>query len=267
MINAFCQSRGWLFDDLKRHLGAVDGVTVSDEPIRRARAWICIRSSEINRIIRPAHTVLQVHDVKPPPSEAQRLDLGHVTFTHPVQQWIWRNVKVPGTVVPIGARDEIAQWGLPERPTIGFFCREVAGAKGSDLFAEVVRLVRQQIDCDVLMIGDRLGHIASLGTYETRAAGPDDYRRIDVLFCASRSPAVPLSVYEASAAGCSVVTTDRWFPGPCRWPNVKTGNTPAELAQALIAVLRLRGRHPPVRPFLLSHWVAEQVRIAREIAR
>lgn len=266
MINAFCQSRGWLFDDLKRHLGAVDGVTVSDEPIRRARAWICIRANEVERAPDPARTVLQIHDVKPPTAWARNAYLGHITYTHPVQRWIWRDHSSPGTVVPIGARDEIAQSGLPPRPTIGFFCREVAGAKGSDLFAEVVGLVRQQLDCDVLMIGDRLKHIASLGAYEVRAAGPEDYRRIDVLFCASRSPAVPLSVYEACAAGCSVVTTDRWFPGPCRWPNVRTGNNPDELAQALVAALRIRGRHPPLRPFLLSAWVAAQVRIANEIS-
>lgn len=185
-----------------------------------------------------------------------------------MQEWLWKRSGFNGhsVTIPIGARKNIQpSLNIPERPTVGFFCGENKFRwKGSDVFKKVITSARQQLDFDVLMIGRGLEHIADLGSYELRAAGPEDYSRIDVLFTASISPGVPLSVYEACACGKTVVTTPRWFP-PGRWPMVKTGQTHRQLTHHLVTSLKNRERYlsngakNSSSPYILEAWIEKNI--------
>lgn len=255
LINAYCESRGWLFDDLRRELAAA-GAAPSEEPLAHADAWICLRSHEGRFSPDPARTVLQVHDMETPPAPA----FGVKALVHPAQL----ADHPAGVVVPIGARPcEVPP--LPRHPTVGFFCREVNGRKGSDLFAEAVRIARERERFEVCLIGERLEHIADLGVYEHRGAVPADFGRIDALVVASQSPMVPLSAYEACASGVRVISTPRqWIGGS--WPMVFTAATAVEMADQIIHAVRNRQRFAPHAPFNRRAWALAQIKLAKGIA-
>ncbi|WP_145973665.1 hypothetical protein [Phytobacter massiliensis] len=265
-VNAFCLDKGWLFNDLKLQFQQL-GCKISTSPERKNDAWICIRSSEMKFSPDITKTVVQVHNMEPHDIHLFNACLG-VVFTHPMQEWLWRRSGFNGqsVIIPIGARKIIQPFQtIPERPTVGFFCGENRLRwKGSDVFKKVVLAAKKEIDFDVIMIGRGLEHIAELGIYEQRAAGPEDYERIDVLFTASISPGVPLSVYEACACGKAVVTTPRWFP-PGRWSTVKTGQSHRQLANYMIAALRKRERYLTdatklaSSPYILEEWIEKNV--------
>lgn len=264
--NVFCLDKGWLFNDLKEQFHQLD-CEISTSPQMGAKAWICIRSSEMKLSPDITRTIVQVHNMEPHDIHLFNACLG-VVFTHPMQEWLWKRSGFNGhsVTIPIGAR-KIIQPNLmiPERPIVGFFCGENKFRwKGSDVFKKVVIAAKRQLDFDVLMIGRGLEHIADLGCYELKAAGPEDYERIDVLFTASISPGVPLSVYEACACGKTVVTTPRWFPTG-RWPTVKIGQTHRQLANHLIIALKNRerylsaGKKNASSPYILEEWIKKNI--------
>lgn len=266
-INAFCKDFGWLFEDLKHALG-VAGAHISAEPDRRADAWVCIRSHEWRRIPDLRRAVVQIHDVRLRPKPVKLNAAGCVQFTHPFQAAQWQAAGFKGRfeVTPIGSRACIAPMhSKPVRPTIGFFCRESKTlCKGSPLFREAVLLARRSADFDVLLVGSRLKHIAELGRYEKRAAGSADYARIDALVCTSQSPCVPLSVYEACAAGLPVISTPRQFPGN-PWPMVLWADSAEGLADCIVQAVASRPRHPRHMPYTLESWADTTLRIARHL--
>ena len=267
IINAYCQSRGWLFDDLKAGFKAL-GAVVSDEPVKTADAWICIRTREAVDSPDPLRTVVQVHDLDQREA-VERKEWGVVSFVHPAQErdWYARGYAFGSVVCPIGARASIQPSALPHRPTIGWFGREVAGAKRSDLFARAVDLARKQVTFDVLMIGERLRHIARLGKLEERAAGVDDYARIDALCVTSQSPMVPLSMYEAAAAGKAVISTPRELPGGLdTWSGLTIADTAQAMAAQIVAAVRQRRTHEPCVPYTREAWAQNQMNLAAEIA-
>lgn len=267
MINVYCENRGWLFEDLKRCMARF-GAIASERPLLHADAWICLRRRELSRVPAPERAVLQVHDTEDIGDVAAMSRVGAVSFVHdwPARQWIAAGFSGRSLIAPVGAREAVRPSALPHRPTVGYFCREVGNnTKRSPMFAQAVALARERVTVDVLMIGERLEHIAELGTYERRAAAPEDYARIDVLVATSASPMVPLSVYEACAAGKAVVTTPREMPlGD--WPMVRVGADAESLADHIVACVLNRQCWPPVRPWTREQWACDQVRLAQAVA-
>lgn len=254
LINAYCESRGWLFDDLRSELAAT-GAVPSEEPLAHADAWICLRSREGRFSPDPARTVLQVHDMETPPAE-----FGAVALVHPAQLADHPD----GRVLPIGARDCPAV-PLPRHPAVGFFCREVNGRKGSDLFGQAVELARESVRFEVHLIGERLDHIAELGVYQQRPAVPRDFGLVDALVVCSQSPMVPLSAYEACAAGVRVISTPRQWIGP-GWDMVATAASAEALAAEIIHAVTCRQRFAPHAPFTRKAWARAQVELAKGLA-
>lgn len=267
MINVYAENLGWLFEDLKAHFRKL-GAVVSEEPILGADAWICIRTSEFRKSPDLSRTIVQVHDIYDyDVDELARASL--VLFTHPFQLHLWKQKGFVGRhrILPIGARSSVLfAEEPPTRPTLGFFCGETPRMeKQSHIFRQVVKSAKETLDFDVLMIGRNLGHVAGLGALEDRAASVDDYRRIDALFTASVSPAVPLSVYEACSIGLPVISTPRWFP--CAdWPSVRMATTVAELRALTVSALNDRldlfeqRRNMARAPYRLESWLSEQIR-------
>jgi len=238
-VNAYCESYGWLFDDLKREF-AEQGASISDAPQDDADAYLCIRASEFSRSPDPARTVVQIHDMH----RYRVAGAGCVSLVHPAQVENFAGVSARVTVLPIGSR-EVVVGELPSVPVIGFFCREVGGRKGSHLFGQAVEMARNDVDFDVLLIGWNLDAIAPLGRYERGAAGPLDYRRITALVTCSVSPMVPLSAYEACAAGRPVITTPRTWPEGGEWEMVRTAENPEGLAECIRETVKKPKRFRP----------------------
>lgn len=199
-----------------------------------------------------------------------------VVFTHPMQSWLWRRDGFKGrsTIRPIGSRrDVIVRSNQPDKPTVGFFCGEnLQRWKGSDLFERVIHRLRTLCEFDVLMIGRNLDHISYLGNMEDRAAGINDYQRIDSLFCASISPGIPLSVYEALAAAVPVVSTRRWFVG--RTPRlVRFGSTESQLVKQLYLTIKHRRQIYEMRssyvymPYVFENWIEHNLIILQKWCR
>jgi len=266
-VNAYCKNLGWLFEDLKRTLAGA-GAFVTNEPDESADAWVCIRSREWKSSPDLRRTTVQIHDIHLKPKPNCLNSAGCVQFTHPFQLSLWQANGFKGnhTITPIGSRDCIKPSTCkPERPTIGFFCREnKAMSKGSLLFRDAVLLAKKLSDFDVLLIGDRLSHIAEIGKYQKRAANPDDYSRIDALVSTSTSPCVPLSVYEACAAGISVISTPRQFPGHS-WPMVMWATNAEEIANCIVQIVSARPKHNSVKPYVLETWAETTLQIARKL--
>lgn len=261
-INVFCRNRGWLFEDLKA-LIASKGAVASDLPLPDADAWICIRDTEAVTVPDPKRTLVQCHHVNAFP----RVGYGIISFCHPFQQEKFKREhgEHPNFMLPIGAR-AVPRNSFAGKPTLGYFCREVGKdrVKGSDLFATAVKMAREQKDFDLLMIGENLEHIANLGKYERRAAVPSDYGRISAFCTTSTSPAVPLSCYEALAAGVPVASTVRQFPH--LFGGVYFGTDEQGLAGAILAALNCEIREPQF-PFSRDAWAQRQVDEARKLCK
>jgi hypothetical protein len=271
-INCFCGNKEWLFKDLKNYFNEKD-IVISEKPITEIDAYICIRTNEIYNLEIINKSVVQVHGMYDYDVEFFNQALG-IVFTHPMQYWLWKNRGFTGKfkIIPIGARKEITPFNnIPLRPTIGFFCGETRRfEKQSYFFKEVVSKLKKYLDFDVLMIGRNLSHISNLGIYEDRAATIKDYSRIDVLFTSSISPGIPISVYEACAAGKPVVTTPRWFP-KADWPNIKIGINEDELINHLLEILTNRLDYHNHRitnrftPYTIDNWVEENLKFLKKV--
>lgn len=254
MINVFCKSNGWLFDDLKAEIASF-GATPSEQPLPNADAWICVRSSESDLVPDKSMAVVQIHDVK------NKIPDGFASYSyvHPFQL---RQSGVNGSVNPIGSRD-IPYDDLPDKPTIGFFCKEYGKVKRSELFAEAVMMAKQECKFNVLMIGGNLSHIKHIGAYENRAANVNDYSRIDALVTCSVSPMIPLSAYEALAAGRSVISTPReWLFNS---PAIQEGESAEDIAEIIVDVVTDRKLHAPFMPYSREDWARLQFEKALEL--
>lgn len=259
-INVYCKSYGWLFDDLKRRF-ADFGALPSELPVPDADAWICIRTQELRNSPKPEHTVVQVHDMR-----QYRIGVaGCVSLVHPAQMNNLNEYSGRRKVDPIGSRDIVAG-ELPPAPVIGFFCRESGTEKGSPLFSEAVAIAREELDFEVLMIGWNLDHIEGLGRYERKAAGPLDYQRITALVTCSVSPMIPLSAYEACAAGRLVITTPRIWPEGSEWAMVRTAESAEGLAALICEAVRTPRKFRPEMPFSRDRWIQNQIEEAVKLA-
>ena len=271
-INCFCKNNGWLFEDLKNYFSKQD-VFTSEYADLNADAYISVRTTEITDIEILKKSIVQVHGMYNYDIEFLNKALG-IVFTHPMQYWLWQNHGFTGKykILPIGSRKEIKTFdSIPETPTIGFFCGETKKfEKRSNLFKEVVLELKKYLNFDVLMIGRNLNHISDIGTYENRSANIDDYSKIDVLFTASISPGIPISVYEACGAGKPVVSTPRWFP-MANWPNTKIGVSKDELVKSLLEILTNREKYHNERdlnkflPYTIDNWVTENLKFLNEV--
>jgi hypothetical protein len=259
-INVYCKSYGWLFDDLKRWF-ADFGALPSEEPIPDADAWICIRTQELRSSPKPERTVVQIHDMR----SYQIGVAGCVSLVHPAQIDKLSGYGGRLKIDPIGSRD-IVVGELPPVPVIGFFCRESGTIKGSHLFSEAVTIAREEVDFEVLMIGRNLDHIEGLGRYERRAAGPLDYQRITALVTCSISPMIPLSAYEACAAGRIVITTPRIWPEGSEWAMVRTAESVEGLAARICEAVKTPKRFRPEIPFSREQWIRNQIEEAVKLA-
>ncbi|MDO9452303.1 MAG: glycosyltransferase family 4 protein [Stagnimonas sp.] len=275
-LNSYCKDKGWLFSDMQSCFAA-RGVCTTEVPILNADFWLCVRSSELQLSPNIRRTVVQVHSMEPHDVSLFNAAKG-VIFTHPMQLLLWQKAGFKGhyTIRPIGARKGIISCNeIPAAMTLGFFCGENRKKwKGSNKFMKVVEVVRQSKPLECLMIGRGLSHVAHLGVYEQRAAGVNDYARIDALFCASISPGVPLSVYEACAAGVPVITTPRWFP-PGRWRGVHLCENQSGMVRILKKIITDRieiGKSRTDRacaPFVFEDWIDFSIKyslINRKIA-
>lgn len=259
-VNVYCSDKGWLFEDLKREI-AKCGAIPSTVPLKKADAWICIRTKEAHLSPDPARTVLQVHDCKSQPLEG----FGHISFVHPAAKDSWPDLTGHFDVIPIGSRD-IPYAELPSFPTLGFFCREDRGQKRSEMFREAVLKAKPHTPFRVLMIGERLGHIQDIGIWLNRAATPADYPDIDALVTCSKSPMIPLSMYEAIAAGRTVITTPRIWPAR-ETRAIKTADTVEDLSKIIVETMKWRVQHAPYKPFSRTDWAKHQYETACSVAR
>jgi glycosyltransferase involved in cell wall biosynthesis len=260
LINVYCENKGWLFEDLKQ-LIAAQGAVASDMPLPDADAYICIRTRNAELSPKPEKTVVQIHDMDCFLGDKY----GAISFVHEEQAKLWRKKGFRGRyfTLPIGSRD-IPYAPRPQRPTLGYFCREVGDKKRSEFFAQVVKAAKKRMDFDVLMIGENLDSIKNIGKYIERAAVPADYARITAFMTTSVSPMVPLSAYEALAAGRPVVTTPRIWPSSHSWHGVYCGITEEELAEQVVRALKVN-LCQPFAPFNRTAWAKEQVRIAKTL--
>jgi hypothetical protein len=256
-INVYCRNLGWLFEDLKK-LIASHGAIASDSPIQNADAYICIRDSEAHLSPNPSKTLVQLHHINP----VYLSGYGTISCVHPFQeaQYKKRDRDTPIFTQPIGSRD-VPLSQLPERKVLGGFFREVnsrgkKNLKGSLLFKEAVDLARKRMDFDVLLIGGSLKHIADIGKYEERAAEPKDYERITALMTTSTSNGIPLSAYEALAAGRSVISTPRDWT--YNFVNLYTGSTPKELSNCIVNALK-NNMIVEQKPFSREEWAKRQI--------
>lgn len=258
-VNVYCKNLGWLFEDLKREIASY-GAIPSEAPLANADAWICIRDTEANLAPDKSRTVVTVHHIQP----LKHRDYGMMSFVHPFPERQWRQKNPHGRafMMPIGSRD-IPVKPFPRIPTLGFFCREHGvGLKRSRLFADAVTIAKKEMDFNVLMIGEKLEHISYLGVYKRRAAVPGDYSAITAFCTTSISPMVPLSCYEALAAGRPVVSTTREFPFDV--DNVFMADTAAGLASGFIELLS-NPKLIPQAPFSRSDWCHRMVKEARNL--
>ena len=255
-INVFCKDNGWLFDDLKREIASF-GAIASKKPLKNADAWICVRESEAHLVPDKRRCLLQVHDVKgKTPS-----DFGQYSFVHNYQK---RLLGYNGLVLPIGSR-EIPSSPLPKKPTIGFFCKEYGNLKRSDMFADAVMIASYKYDFEVLIIGDNLSHIEKIGKYEIRGANPADYSRITALVTCSVSPIIPLSAYEALAAGRAVISTPREWPFDSDM--IFTGKNENEIADLIGLVVSKNKIYNSFRPFSRQYWAKRQYQEALKLCK
>lgn len=259
-INVYCKNRGWLFEDLKREI-AQFGAIPSDEPLKDADAWICIRDTEAYLSPDKKRTLVTVHHTE----QIRHCGYGMLSFVHPhpAKQWREWNKDDKFFTLPIGSR-EIPHSPLPDKPVLGYFCREHGkGLKRSKMFAEAVESARTKVVFDVLMIGEKLEHIAHIGRYERRAAVPEDYGRISAFCTTSVSPMVPLSAYEALAAGRPVITTKRYFPHPMI-KNIHVGDTVEELSDKIVSVIK-NPKLQAQKVFKRSDWCKTMVLEAKKL--
>lgn len=256
MINVFCRDNGWLFDDLKREI-ASHGAVASEKPLPDADAWICLRYDEAYKVKYKKRCLLQVHDIKGKAPSG----FGLYSFVHDYQR---RQYDYDGFVLPIGSRD-IPYDELPKTPTIGFFCKEYGQLKRSDMFYEAVTMAKHEIDFDVLMVGENLSHIMDCGKYIERAADINDYKRIDALVTCSVSPMIPISAYEALAAGRTVISTPRKWPFESSM--IKEGETVDDLAELIYNCVADRRLHKPYMPYSRSGWARRQYEEALKLCK
>jgi hypothetical protein len=271
-INCFCENKGWLFEDLKNYFIKHE-ISVSEKPKLDSDAYICIRTNEVHKLDIINKSIVQVHGMYDYDIDFFQNALG-IMFTHPMQYWLWKNKGFNGNfkIIPIGCRKEIKPFNtIPTNPTVGFFCGETSKfEKQSFLFKEIILECKKVINFNVLLIGRNLHHISDIGIYEERAATINDYSKIDLLVTTSISPGIPISVYEACAAGKPVVTTPRWFPIH-HWPNVKIGNSKDELVFYIIDILNNRHEFHNQRnlnsfsPYTIDNWVTENINFIREL--
>lgn len=255
-INVFSRDNGWLFDDLKREI-SLCGAIPSEKPIDNADAWICIRSSEYELVPDKKRCLIQIHDVK----NNVPSGFGQYSYVHEYQQ---RISEQKGFVLPIGSR-EIQYEDLPKIPTIGFFCKEYGNLKRSNMFFEAVMLAKTECKFKVLMIGDALDKIKRCGTYIRRGALPSDYGRIDALVSCSVSPMVPLSCYEALAAGRQVISTPREWPFKTNM--IKEGENAEDIAEIIYDVVNDRRLYKPLMPYSREDWALRQYQEAIKLCR
>lgn len=254
-INVYCKDKGWLFEDLKNTI-ALKGATPSEKPLSGFDKYICIRTKEANLSPNPKKTVVQVHDM----ATYDLRDYGKISLVHESQA---QNVKGSMEITPIGSR-MLRRSCLPEKPTIGFFCREVGdNKKGSDIFEKAVLKAKKKIEFDVLMIGQRLEHISHLGKYENRPANIDDYDRITALFVASKTPMIPLSAYETLASGKAVISTPRLWPDT--YSAVKEGRTLNDLSENIINVVENPKLYHTEMRFWRDSWAKRQIELAKAL--
>lgn len=222
LINAYCQDRGWLFRDLLG-LYAAAGAAVSQDPLPRADAWICVRTDEWSRCPDPSRLVLEVHDLWP---HRWPDAVGALALCHPDQ-------RPPSTarfslMRPLGALR--AMKPLPRRRdattrlTAGWVGRP-AQLRGGDVksptpLIEALRQMAAREPCRLILAG------TGLATYATAAARvpglevghcdrsthpidqyPEIYAAMDVLCITSTTDAGPLPLFEALACGTPVLST------------------------------------------------------------
>lgn len=290
-INAYCEDRGWLFEDLKRYLADAGAIT-SEQPLQKADAWICLRTREWQKSPNVARTLVQVHGFDRLDSPVKAQLVGAATaYTHELQQWAFEGStrRKDSRVVPIGARSYCHAYAPPETPTLAFMARETpAMHKGSLGFAELVRRLNEETDTvfRAVAYGPNLQHLAAHGIdVIPRAARPEDFADVTVLYVGTRSPAVPLSMYEALACGVLVVSNrphllPRGFDfDSVFWANAREAISDEGLPvdDGLVDVVTLylsrkerdgcAERREPQMPYTVEAWAAEQVRIAESLAR
>lgn len=231
IVNPYCRNYGWLFEDLKASLAAVEleGVTVttSETPLPEADAWICIRANEFAGLDRTKdmhkRTVVQLHDYRPcsPP-----IHFGAVQMVNERQR-----KTAPAAnryeVIPLGPRAGFrVRESMPERPTVGWVGRDVVyqgrHIKRPELFVEVIKKLREAgVDVQARIHGGGLSmsfyveQIADMGAgcHHINGRRTVDslqrfYESIDVLISTTEPEPGPLSIFEALACGVPVVSTE-----------------------------------------------------------
>jgi glycosyltransferase involved in cell wall biosynthesis len=269
-INSYLIKEGQLFLDFQNWF-SLFGVTISTEPILDADYWICLRPIEAEKSPDITRTIIQVHDCYDHDVEICS-KAKCVIFTHPIQYYLWIKRGFTGNfkIIPIGSRKNVSPIDiLPEKPTLGFFTRETKLLeKRTPLFKKLVLEAKKEYDFNVLLVGHSLKNIADIGIYEKRAALIQDYSRIDALFTSSISPAIPLSIYEALAAGKPVISTPRWFTFSSNL--IFQESDEEKLKNTIIDVLKNReffyeNREKfKISPYILENWIEENIKTCYE---
>ena len=239
LINPYCADLGWLFEDVKRLFGRLDGyigpdsVTPSETPLSEVASWICIRSWETRSSPSPSRTVVQIHSLDPrlilgtedPDAVAKAIhNCGGLVFTHPKQPVILRELGIAVAnkrclLRPIGALDIFTEREeLSPMPTFAWVGRDT-GSKRTHLFTEAAMLAAQTTDISVEFVGANLDKhfvaaapiVKNAVLHDRKVTPIEDYPRIyqrcDAVVITSELEAGPMCLYEALASGVPVITT------------------------------------------------------------
>lgn len=308
MVNIVAKNRGWLFEDLKSHFVALrmPGIQIiaSEKPVRRADAWIFLRSDEAGDSPDPSRTVVQIHDqfdngYGPDGRRRPIKNCAALSFTHPDQEKLIKTsgIDLAGKAIlikPLGAsrRFQLRQ-KMSRRFTVGWIGRPVE-YQGRDIkrlvwFSEALTKLSWSEDLAVMLVGDRLGDFAAL-TARTgilcnhyprqkyaHSQYPELYQNMDCVVVTSEFAAGPNCLFESLTAGVPVIAT------PCGWVEtlIRDGEngfivrSPSEIATAIDRIRNDREGwfnrremiQRSVAGYCLEHWAEENIRLAVSLVR
>jgi glycosyltransferase involved in cell wall biosynthesis len=304
-INVYAADLGWLFEDLKRLLAGIrlDGVKVisTNEPLRRADAWVTLRTREAGATPDRDRTAVQIADLfddgmyRPRGIRQGVHGVGALILCHPEQRRILERSGIPlgGVRIlerPLGALSHFrVRSVMPDRFRVGWVGRDhwrkrlgwfeqallERGAASGEPMAVLIGMGLSGAAERLQQGGVPCLHFPR-GTYSIFDY-PELYPLFDCLVITSSTEAHPLPLFEALATGIPVVSTPvGWAPffAALAARYVRIATTPQAIRAELDQIRSQRcalfdERHAIARlvePWHLEDWLIEVVRLAASLS-
>jgi glycosyltransferase involved in cell wall biosynthesis len=298
LTNVYAENLGWLFEDLKRHFGRMEGVAVSDRPLPDAGAWVALRTREAGVSPDLGRTAVCLHDLfdeegmyQPGGSRGGVHGAGALVLCHPEQRRILAASGVPLEGRPILERPlgALSAFRPRERPrqvprsfTVGWVGRNHP-RKRLPWFVEAVRDLGAPVRA--VLLGEGLEEAAGA----LRAAGiacdhcsrethpiseyPRVYQDLDCVVITGTTEAGPLPLFEALASGVPVVSTPVGWAPFFEGIGVRIAESPAGITAHLEELRPTREEMfarrleiaAQVAPWTLEGWLADVLEVARQL--